>query len=503
MGYERQLMGDDGLNAAEILYETIDEETGERALPAPTAAALKAATIDKVDAKMIDIDEHLAGASLELGEAVAQKFGEVDDKLDDVEQERADTQNVREQTEASRLQLQDEAAALLAAGPQVAADRVAVALDVASVKGIAKQLPAADPDALAWPGLPFANETGDILAYLDLLGTFLARGYKVLDAAGNAVTIGADAGAITLPSVNIGGIKIETRDIPGYKAVVVDSAGGILAQLLDEPQASTSEVLAQMRMVNAAKNRVTSRRLGTVCFIFDDLQVSDETMMVEAEKLGIVLGFAINCERLNADNAVLYQRAYARGHVILSHSTDAAGMSAAPANQVAIDAVEAKLRNSKKILEGYGFKVSGFVTPNSDLNPAYIDIVRRYYGYAFTRSSALGWDAAIDPTLLARQGIETLLDVDNATYGGHNLGAVTAKITEAATNKWLVAFYCHLVSATYHPGEYYNNADLTPRPSVNEMVSIFQTAAAMRDAGQILLASPDEALATFYRTPFA
>jgi hypothetical protein len=81
---ERVAMGHDGPNAAEILYNTIDED-GNRALPAPTGAALKAETIDKVDAAIAAAGANVDETLTELSQAVSEKFGEVDGKLTDVD----------------------------------------------------------------------------------------------------------------------------------------------------------------------------------------------------------------------------------------------------------------------------------------------------------------------------------------------------------------------------------------------------------------------------------
>jgi len=385
----------------------------------------------------------------------------------------------------------------------------AAAIDAAAaaeqVVNIAEYIPADNPDAGA--AVEFADDDGIVAADITGAGVFRAHGFAPVDADGNEALITGDGDNVVVTGLNIGsGAVVDTIDDAGYSFVVTDENDAVIFEVAnDAAEIGSTSLASEMDAVNAGKTRYTSRRPAVLGVIFDDLTQSDEWVMDLFESYGLRCGFAMNTANVNVDTIQLYQRAYLRGHSILSHSTDATAMSSAPADQDAIDAVELKMRNSRSVLESYGFKVSGWVTPNSVLHADYFAVLRKYYGYAFTYSSALGWNSTIDPTSLARKGIETLLDTDNGTFGGHNVDAVTDDMDSAATSGFMRFYYHHIVADA--PGitddPYYTNADLTPRGSAAELTSIVQHLASLKETGAAMILPPDEALQTYYRTPFA
>ncbi len=379
--------------------------------------------------------------------------------------------------------------------PYLAATEAAAAEAASLVEPFAALAAAVDPASDNAPevALSITDEAYAVLAELLKSGVLRNRGLIVVDADGVDLEVAADDGALILPPAVMGGLRVDTIDDPGFVLTIVDADGGVIFEIPEEPAANAESLSSRMSMVNSAKTYFTSRRPAILSVIFDDLNPTDAAVLDLLDGLSLKAGFALNCANVDADTIQLYREAYTRGHSILSHSMDATAMSSG-ATDLAV--IEAKMADSKALLESYGFKISGWVTPSSVLHSSYFAALRKYYGYAYTYSSALGWDEAVDPTSLARKGIESLLDTDNGTYGGHNVDAVTDDMDAAAAAGHLRAYYCHGVPSTY-----YTNADLTPRPSVAEVTAILTHMAGLRDAGLAMILAPDEALEIYYRTP--
>lgn len=125
-------------------------------------------------------------------------------------------------------------------------------------------------------------------------------------------------------------------------------------------------------------NRET--RICTINFQFDDGNIKDADIFNIFNNNSVTCGFALisNISTTRIPEYLMYQR---NGFEILSHSTDSAGMSSASLDPSAVDT---KLQNSLKVLEGYGFVVRGWVTPYSEMNPAFIPLMQRYYDFGTT-----------------------------------------------------------------------------------------------------------------------
>ena len=125
-------------------------------------------------------------------------------------------------------------------------------------------------------------------------------------------------------------------------------------------------------------NRET--RICTINFQFDDGNVKDADIFNIFNNNGVPCGFALisNISTTRVPEYLMYQR---NGFEILSHSTDSAGMSSASLDP---STVNTKLQNSRKVLEGYGFIVRGWVTPYSEMNTAFIPLMQRYYDFGST-----------------------------------------------------------------------------------------------------------------------
>ena len=137
---------------------------------------------------------------------------------------------------------------------------------------------------------------------------------------------------------------------------------------------SVSVDYSQIKNVNPVAN---NKRFPAICFEFDDGNAKDADIVNIFKAKGLTCGFALIATGTHS-NWLDYQ---SDGFEILSHSTDGTGMDDA---SVSISTIETKLKNSLLNLENEGFKVKGFVTPNSTMNRKFKPLLRKYYQFAET-----------------------------------------------------------------------------------------------------------------------
>lgn len=125
---------------------------------------------------------------------------------------------------------------------------------------------------------------------------------------------------------------------------------------------------------------VNNLRMPCINFQFDDGVTNDENIVTIFKAHNMKCGFAI-ISNISSSQVYRYLRYQRDGFEILSHSTDGTGMSDAT---VSPETIETKLKTSKEILENWGFKIRGFVTPNSTMASIFKPIIRKYYQYAET-----------------------------------------------------------------------------------------------------------------------
>ena len=121
-------------------------------------------------------------------------------------------------------------------------------------------------------------------------------------------------------------------------------------------------------------------RKAVINFQFDDGDANDASIVAIFDSYGVKCGFALptNISSSRFPDYLGYQD---KGYEIMSHSTDGTGMNDAT---VAPATIETKLKTSKETLEGYGFKVNGFVTPSSNMAEVFRPLLRKYYQWAET-----------------------------------------------------------------------------------------------------------------------
>lgn len=236
-----------------------------------------------------------------------------------------------------------------------------------------------------------------------------------------------------------------------------------------------------------AKNYFNSRRKPTFAFVWDDLLDSDGLVYSIFQEYGFTPTFALKTENLNDDNAAVYQDFYSKGCSILAHSVSHPVMSD-PGTITAAE-VEAEMADSKKAIEQYGIKVSGWATPSSVLDSSFFDLMVKYFGYGFTALNAGLFDNTVDPLKMNRYGLESNIDDDT-----HSWSVVEQRIDDAITNTELVVFYGHQIPSWYD--------DIYGEPLINEtdLRNLLSYLRAKVDAGLCQVLSCDEAIYQYYKT---
>ena len=245
---------------------------------------------------------------------------------------------------------------------------------------------------------------------------------------------------------------------------------------------------AELAKFNANKPRFTSRRKPTFSIVFDDLNLTDPLAYSVCADYGFKPGFALISSRFTAENVKLYQGYYLAGCSMLAHGVQSLPMR--PGDPITAAQVETEMRDSRLAIESNGMRVSGWVTPNSVLDEQWLPIAEKYFGYAFTRLNAGLFNSTVDPIKMARVSIEELV-------AEHNTAQALARVDLAITNGENIVFYAHQVPSTR------TNSDATSMMSEAELRTVLAYVKAKADNGLCRIASPDEAIAGYYKQPWS
>jgi len=222
-----------------------------------------------------------------------------------------------------------------------------------------------------------------------------------------------------------------------------------------------------LKIYNSNKIIYRAKRKAVFSFIWDDLQDSDQLVYNVFQDFGYLPSYALKTDVLNGTNKDLYVDLYQKGCSILAHSVSHPDMST---TSISYANVNIQMVNSKKAIEAYGMRVSGWVTPNSTLHSSFYPLVDKNFGYAFTNTGG-AFNETVDPLRMSRVGLESAM-------ANHNLANVKAIIDDAITNGKLIVFYGHHLPSTYL------NPDTTP----------YLTEADLRDILAYLKTKSDENL---------
>ena len=240
--------------------------------------------------------------------------------------------------------------------------------------------------------------------------------------------------------------------------------------------------------ISGNKPYYNSRRKPTFAFIWDDLNTTDELVFSIFQEYGFLPSFALISNNLNANNAPEYQNYYMKGCTILAHSISHPAMYNTAT--ITYEEVDNQMKTSKKIIESYGIRVSGWVTPQSSLHLDFFQLMVKNFGYGFTGLNGGLFNSTVDPLKLSRYGIESAM-------ANHDHTTIINRIDSAISNNELVVFYGHKLPSTYM------NGDSTPYVTEDDLRFVLSYLKTKTEDNLCQVLSCDEAIYQYYKQPFA
>lgn len=223
----------------------------------------------------------------------------------------------------------------------------------------------------------------------------------------------------------------------------------------------------------------TNVRVGCISFIFDDGCSRDQEIFNVFTEYGLTCGFALPTY-MSDSNIQTYKAFYNNGFSILSHSIDGNTFSD---ETLSISQAKDRFRSSRQALEHFGFKISGWVTPSSQMNEKYIPALENIYSYGYTEyfnhttSSDAPYNTLSDhPCRLKRRYL-----------GGNNLEELQQMCNEAIENEGFLTFY-------------YHSRDLDNDFSIDTLRQLLAWLKTKRDNYECEILPPDLAIRYYYRS---
>ncbi len=183
-------------------------------------------------------------------------------------------------------------------------------------------------------------------------------------------------------------------------------------------------------------------RKGTIAFIFDDAFDTDVDVIDSFKDFNMRCGFALIGSKISKVKG-RYLAAQKAGFEVLSHSHDhdyftPSGGKPSRRHFKKVEEVEEQMRRSYQELTAAGFKVRGWVTPYSSLDPAFLPILKKYYEYGFT---------VLTPPTDNRAALHNfnteLRTLSRMSMESNDINSVKAQIDTCIKNKLFCVFYAH------------------------------------------------------------
>jgi len=268
-----------------------------------------------------------------------------------------------------------------------------------------------------------------------------------------------------------------TSGVQNLSAVPGQTTTEALNALNTNKQAKTDA----LKSYSSNKKVVNNTKKAIFSFIWDDLQDSDLLVYNIFQEFGYVPNYAPTTDIFNSYTAPLYVDLYQKGCSILAHSVTHPDMSGTTLTNAQVNT---QMVDSKKTIESYGIRVSGWVTPMSVLNPIYYPQIDKNFGYGFTNLGG-SFNETVGQLRMSRVGLEDAM-------AGHNLANVKSIIDDAIANNKMVTFYGHHLPSTYL------NPDTTPYLTETDLRDILTYLKTKTDENLCQVLSADEAVKVYY-----
>ena len=232
---------------------------------------------------------------------------------------------------------------------------------------------------------------------------------------------------------------------------------------------------------NSIKGHPITDNIRKACFNFqfDDGNTKDADIKAIFDSFGYKCGFAIlsNADATTRNRYLEFQNA---GYEILCHADNGTAMNDPT---VPPETIENRLSSSKDVLELAGFKIKGFVTPDSTMADVFKPILRKYYQWADTVYFG-AYNGTGKPYMDACDGVYNIYRVSLQSTALANAKAV---VDLAIANYGIVTFYGH--AATLDTDNNLTTANLT------ELLTYIQ---AKVEAGKCLIGNPSDVIQNFF-----
>lgn len=221
-------------------------------------------------------------------------------------------------------------------------------------------------------------------------------------------------------------------------------------------------------------------RKAVVTFTFDDNPQEDEGIVSIFDKCGATCGFGlITGDILTSPRFIYYRNLYNKGYSILCHSNNGDNMGTE--TDFTEEQLLVKMRDTKKALEDCGIKVSGWITPQSYMKPAYRDTLSRFYDYAYcTYFGTYNGTGVPYDTLPTRS-----IDLKRVHFQSTSLANLKQAVDLTIANNGLLTIYAHAYEDNFRTADLEALIDYIKEKEHNKVCHLY---------------SPDEAYIYYYRT---
>ena len=194
-----------------------------------------------------------------------------------------------------------------------------------------------------------------------------------------------------------------------------------------------------VKIVSAAKRRMSSRTRPIFAFQWDDAYSSDDLVFNIFQEYNFPTDFVLSLKYFPPEKYDQYKEYYTKGSSILAHSVTHPNMFTS--STLTDEEAWEEIYNSKATIESLGIKINGWVTPASALKPEWLPLVQKAYAYGFTGMNAGVYDKSLDPCKMARYGMEVAFN----TIG---LQGLKERVDLAIQQNQLLVFYGHAIPST-------------------------------------------------------
>ena len=220
-------------------------------------------------------------------------------------------------------------------------------------------------------------------------------------------------------------------------------------------------------------------RMPCINFQFDDGHANDANIVTIFKSFGYTCGFAL-ISNITTENVARYIGYQNDGFEAICHADSGTGMND---TSVSADTIEERLKSSKETLEGYGFKINGFVTPSSIMALTFRPLLRKYYQWAET----IYFGAYSGTGQPHRKPVDGVYNGWRVSLQSTTLANQKAAVDEAIANYGCLTFYGHSAEM--------DGTDNLTTENLTELLTYIQGKVS---AGKCIIGNPSEVIRNYF-----